>query len=87
MLQRARDDPRHDLEITVRMLRKSGAAREHIVVVRYQRTEAGIHRVIVRTERKGVPRHNPVGATLETTRTPPQLDAWATVPVRIHREI
>ena len=71
MPQRTRHHPRHDFKITVRMLGKSGAWREHIVVVRYQCAEAGIHRVIVRTECKGVPRNNAVGVTLRAIRTPP----------------
>ncbi len=71
MLQRTRHHPRHDFEITMRMFGKSGAGREHIVVVRDQCAEAGIHRVIVRTERKGVPRNDAVGVTLRAIRTPP----------------
>ena len=71
MLQRARHDPRHDLDVAMRMLGKTGPGREHIVVVRYQCAEAGVHRVIVRTECKGVPRNNAVGVTLQAIRTPP----------------
>jgi len=71
MLQCTRQNPRHNFKITMRMLGKSGTWREHIIVVRYQRAEAGIHRVIVRTERKGVPRNDAVGVTLRAIRTPP----------------
>jgi hypothetical protein len=53
---------------------ESAAKSEYVVVVRDQRAEAGVRRVVVRPVRKRMPRDDQVAATLETITSKADVD-------------